>query len=66
MDSQHGQFPSRWNHQCSENIDFKGVTCKQFYFESPANIEKWIISNINNPSHGLFVDIVSFGDFFGN
>ena len=48
------------------NIDFKGVTYKKFYFEYPANIEKWMRFNMNNPSHGLFVDIVSFSEFFGN
>ena len=66
LDSQHGQFPSHWKHQHSENLGFKGVTYKHFYFEDPANVEKWMRSDMNHPSHGLFVDIVSFSEFFGN
>ena len=39
---------------------------KQFYFEDPYAFEKWMRANINHPQHGLFVDIVSFSEFFGN
>ena len=66
LDSQHGQFPSRWNHQRLENLGFKGVTYKHFYFEDPINVENSMIANMNHPSHGFFVDIVSFIECFGN
>ena len=39
---------------------------KQFYFEEPDDVEKWIRANKNHPSHGLFLDIVSFREFFVN
>ena len=64
--SQHGQFNFRWNHQHSENIGFKGVTYKQFYFEYHIDVEKWTRANINHPPHGLIFDIFSFSNLFGN
>ena len=66
MDSQHGQFPSRWNHQHSENLGFKGITYKRFYFKDPTDVEKCIRVNMNNTLCGLFSDIFSFSEFFGN
>ena len=38
---------------------------KQFYFEDPADVEKWMRTNINYPLHELFADII-FLEFFGN
>ena len=66
LESHHGQFTSSWNHQLSENIDFKGVTLKYIYFEDPTNVEMWTRANMNHLSHGLFFDIISCSEFFGN
>ena len=66
MDLHHGQFSSCWNHQRSENLGFKGVMCKQFYFKDPVDVETWMRANMNNLLRGLFVDIISFIDLFVN
>ena len=66
MDSQHGQFPSRWNHQRSEIIGYKGVTYKRFYFGDPDDAKKWMRYDMNNPFHELFAYIASYSKLFGN
>ena len=47
------------------DLSFKGVLYKQFYFANPKDVESWLRSNLSQPNHGLFVDIVSFSEFFG-
>ena len=42
-----------------------GVSYRQFYFKDPAHLEAWIKTHMSHPSHGLFVDLVSFSEFFG-
>ena len=43
----------------------QGVSYKQYYFPNEATLQGWMVSNMSHPSHGLFVDIVSFSEFFG-
>jgi hypothetical protein len=42
-----------------------GVTYKQYYFADENAVKTWMKDNMSTPSHGLFVDIVSFSEFFG-
>lgn len=53
------------NHHPSDSLGFKGVTYKQFYFADPHAVKLWMKKHMTNPSHGLFVDLVSFSEFFG-
>jgi hypothetical protein len=43
-----------------------GVSFKQYYFPDETAIKKWMKDNLSSPSHGLFVDLVSFTQFFGD
>jgi hypothetical protein len=42
------------------------VSYKNYYFSGPNDVKDWLQKNVNNPSHGLFVDLVSFTEFFGD
>ena len=42
-----------------------GVSYRQFYFKDPEYLESWLKKHMTHPSHGLFVDLVSFSEFFG-
>ena len=42
-----------------------GVRYKNFYFQDPEDLERWMKLNMTHPSHGLFVDLVSYCEFFG-
>ena len=50
----------------SSSLGFQGVTYNDFFFPNPEAVEKWLRANLSTPSHGMFVDIVSFSEFFGN
>jgi hypothetical protein len=43
-----------------------GVSFKQFYFADEDEVKVWMKANLSTPSHGLFVDLVSFTQFFGD
>jgi hypothetical protein len=43
-----------------------GVSFKQYYFADETEVKKWMKANLSSPSHGLFVDLVSFTQFFGD
>jgi hypothetical protein len=47
------------------SLGFTGVTYKQYYFANPFEVKTWMKDNMTHPSHGLFVDLVSFSEFFG-
>ena len=42
-----------------------GVNYKQYYFADEDSVKQWMKENLSTPTHGLFVDIVSFTQFFG-
>ena len=42
-----------------------GVTYKQYFFKDENAVKLWMKEHMSSPSHGLFVDIVSFSEFFG-
>lgn len=43
-----------------------GVQYRHLYFNNPKDLETWMKSHMTHPGHGLFVDLVSFYEFFGN
>ena len=43
-----------------------GVSFKQYYFANENEVKVWMKKNLSTPSHGLFVDLVSFTQFFGD
>jgi hypothetical protein len=43
-----------------------GVSFKQYYFANEDDVKSWMKKNLSTPSHGLFVDLVSFTQFFGD
>ena len=43
----------------------KVVTFKNYYLPDPDAVEKFLQKNCTHPTHGLFVDVVSFFDFHG-
>jgi hypothetical protein len=43
-----------------------GVCFKQFYFADEDEVKVWLKKHLSTPSHGLFVDLVSFTQFFGD
>lgn len=51
--------------QPSNSLGFAGVSYKQYYFASPFEVRSWMKDTMTHPSHGLFVDLVSFSEFFG-
>ena len=53
-------------HPQSSSLGFQGVSYNGLFFPDPESVEKWLRSHVTHPSHGLFVDIVSFSEFFGN
>ena len=50
----------------SNSLGFQGVPYNGLFFPDPESVEMWLRANLTHPLHGLFVDIVSFGKFFGN
>ena len=42
-----------------------GTSYKQYYFKDEDALLVWMKEHMSLPSHGLFVDIVSFSEFFG-
>ena len=42
-----------------------GVAFKDHYFSDEDSVKTWMQNHMTQPSHGLFVDIVSFSEFFG-
>ena len=42
-----------------------GVAYKGFYFKDEDSVKQWLKANLTQPTHGLFVDLVSFSEFFG-
>ena len=42
-----------------------GVAYKNFTFANPDAVEAWMDNHMSVLSHGLFVDIISFIEFFG-
>ena len=48
-----------------ENLGIAGVHYRQYFFKDPHDLESWMRSCMTHPSHGLFVDLVSFSEFFG-
>ena len=55
------------NHNLDNLSNFKhsGNRYHQYYFKDPGEVETWMRSHMTHPSHGLFVDLVSFSEFFG-
>ena len=49
----------------SSNLGLSGVRYRQYYFSTPDDLENWMRSVMTHPSHGLFVNLVSFSEFFG-
>ena len=43
-----------------------GVSFKQHYFADELAVKTWMKANLSTPSHGLFVDLVSFTQFYGS
>ena len=43
-----------------------GVSFKQYYFSNEDEVKVWMKQHMSTPSHGLFVDLVSFTQFFGD
>jgi hypothetical protein len=43
-----------------------GVSFKQYYFANEDDVKVWMKKHMSTPSHGLFVDLVSFTQFFGD
>ena len=43
-----------------------GVSFKQYYFADENAVKIWMKENLSSPCHGLFVDLVSFTQFFGS
>ena len=52
-----------WNHSSLPGA--LGVSYKQYYFRDEEAVKSWMKDNMSLPSHGLYVDIVSFSEFFG-
>ena len=46
-------------------LGVSGVQYRQYFFKDPDDVESWMRSSMTHPSHGLFVDLVSFSEFFG-
>jgi hypothetical protein len=42
-----------------------GVRYRNFYFKNEESVRKWLRKHLSLPCHGLFVDLVSFSEFFG-
>ena len=57
--------PGTSRNEAITGLGFKGVTYKQYYFSNPAEVKLWMKKNMTHPSHGLFVDLNSFSEFFG-
>ena len=49
----------------SENLGQTGFKYRQYFFRNPAHTKQWMKTNMTHPCHGLFVDLVSFSEFFG-
>ena len=47
------------------HLGHSGVRYRQYFFKDPSHLQDWMKSNMSHPSHGLFVDLVSFSEFFG-
>ena len=47
------------------SLSLSGVCYRQYYFKDPMDLETWMRTNMSHASHGLFVDLVSFSEFFG-
>ena len=43
-----------------------GVQYRHLFFKDPKDLESWMKTHMTHPGHGLFVDLVSFCEFFGN
>ena len=40
-----------------------GVLYKQYFFQDKNAVKSWMKDHMSAPSHGLFIDIVSFSEF---
>ena len=49
----------------SQGFGSSGVSYKQYHFKSQDDVKVWMKAHMSTPSHGLFVDLVSFSEFFG-
>ena len=49
----------------SSSLGQSGVKYRQYYFSTPNDLANWMCSMMTHASHGLFVDLVSFSEFFG-
>jgi hypothetical protein len=58
-------FERIMSHERHTKLGMSGVAYKNFYFHNEDKLKDWLKSNMTHPSHGLFVDIVSFSEFFG-
>ena len=47
------------------SLSMAGVCYRQYYFKDPDDLESWMRTNMSHTGHGLFVDLVSFSEFFG-
>jgi hypothetical protein len=53
------------SHKHHTKLGMSGVTYKKnFYFHNEEKLKDWLKSNMTHPSHRLFVDIMSFSNFF--
>ena len=49
----------------SDGYGSSGVSYKQYFFSDEESVKRWMKEHMSTPSHGLFVDLVSFSEFFG-
>ena len=53
------------DHDKIDGYGSSGVSYKQYFFQDENAVKSWMKEHMSAPSHGLFVDIVSFSEFFG-
>jgi hypothetical protein len=54
-----------WDGNSRSKFGVSGVRFRNFYFQDPKDLQKWLKHHLSVPCHGLFVDLVSFSEFFG-
>ena len=59
------QFPRHRSPHQHSGYGVRGVSYKNYHFDNEKSLEGWMREKMSHPSHGLFVDIVSFSEFFG-
>ena len=62
---QHASAPENSSNRNDNQQTASGVSFKDHYFPDEDAVKQWMKTHMTLPSHGLFVDIVSFSEFFG-